>query len=101
VDVATDDSAHSAIFSLFDIRRSFFMKDLILNHCYTKEEVDSLIAEAIRKHNRTAAIISTVLGTAFLAAFCDGFFRAIGLIPPFMNIDVNIIQKVVEAAGLG
>ena len=70
------------------------------SHCYTKEEVDRLIKEAIdeamRKHNRNASIISMCLGLLFLAAFVDGFLRAIGIIPPFMDIDVNLMNQVVD-----
>ena len=70
-------------------------------HCYTKQEVDDLIKvaieEAMRKHNRNASLISMTLGILFLAAFTDGFFRAIGVIPPFMNIDINLMNQVVDA----
>ena len=70
-------------------------------HCYTKQEVDNLIKDAIdeamRKHNRNASLISMTLGILFLAAFTDGFFRAIGVIPPFMNIDINLMNQVVDA----
>ena len=70
-------------------------------HCYTKQEVDDLIKDAIdeamRKHNRNASLISMTLGILFLAAFTDGFFRAIGVIPPFMNIDINLMNQVVDA----
>ena len=73
----------------------------IAEHCYTKHEVDVLIEEAIddaiRKHNRNASIVSMILGFIFLAAFLDGFFRTIGLIPPFMGIDVNLIKNIVES----
>ena len=70
-------------------------------HCYTKQEVDDLIKDAIeeamRKHNRNASLISMTLGILFLAAFTDGFFRAIGVIPPFMNIDINLMNQVIDA----
>lgn len=70
-------------------------------HCYTKQEVDNLIKDAIdeamRKHNRNASLISMTLGILFLAAFIDGFLRAIGVIPPFMNIDINLMNQVVDA----
>lgn len=70
-------------------------------HCYTKQEVDNLIKgaidEAMRKHNRNASLISMTLGILFLAAFTDGFLRAIGVIPPFMNIDINLMNQVVDA----
>ena len=67
----------------------------------TPEEVQALIdqsiAVAINQHNRNAGQISMVLGFAFMALFADGLFRTLGLIPPFMGIDVSIVQDVVEA----
>ena len=36
------------------------------------------------------------LGIIFLALFVDGFFRVIGMIPPFMGIDVNILHEVID-----
>lgn len=76
------------------------MKQLIPEHCYTKAEVDRLIKDAIdeamRRHNRNASIISMCLGILFLAAFVDGFLRAIGVIPPFLNIDINLMNQVVD-----
>ena len=74
---------------------------------YTKEEVDILIAEAVaearrideesmRKHNRDATIISMILGFTCLALFVDGLLRILGIIPPFMNIDVDIIDQIVD-----
>ena len=49
-------------------------------HCYTKQEVDNLIKDAIeeamRKHNRNASLISMTLGILFLAAFTDGFLQS-------------------------
>ena len=38
-----------------------------------------------------------VLGFAFMALFADGLFRTLGLIPPFMGIDVSFVKDVVEA----
>jgi len=58
--------------------------------------IDESIADAIRQHNRNASIISMTLGIIFIALFSEGFFRVIGMIPPFMGIDVNIIHKIVE-----
>ena len=74
---------------------------------YTKEEVDILIAaavaearriaeESMRKHNRDATIISMILGFTCLALFVDGLLRILGIIPPFMNIDVDIIDQIVD-----
>ena len=75
--------------------------------CYTKEEVDILIRAAVdearkideasmAKHNREATIISMILGFTCLALFLDGLLRILGIIPPFMDIDVNIIDQIVE-----
>ena len=74
---------------------------------YTKEEVDTLIAEALeearrideesmRKHNRDATIISMILGFTALALFVDGLLRLLGIIPPFMNIDIDILERIAE-----
>jgi len=80
-------------------------EDKIKQICYTKEEVDSMIAFAVdearrideasmAKHNREATIISMILGFTCLALFVDGLLRILGIIPPFMHLDVNIIDKV-------
>ena len=73
----------------------------------TKEEVDAMIAAAVAeaheadkvlmaKHNRTATIISMILGFICLALFVDGLLRILGIIPPFMDLDVNVIDDIVE-----
>ena len=51
---------------------------------------------SMRKHNREATIISMILGFTTLALFVDGLLRILGIIPPFMHIDVNIIDKITE-----
>ena len=72
---------------------------------YTKAEVDALIEyaveqarqideESMRKHNREATIISMILGFTTLALFVDGLLRMLGIIPPFMEIDINIIDNI-------
>ena len=82
-------------------------EEMIRKISYTKEEVDILIAEAVaearrideesmRKHNRDATIISMILGFTCLALFVDGLLRILGIIPPFMNIDVDLIDQIVE-----
>ena len=63
----------------------------------SKEEVSEMIEFAINQHNRNAGQISMVLGFIFMALFADGLFRTLGLIPPFMGIDVSIVKDVVEA----
>ena len=74
---------------------------------YTKEEVDTLIAEALAearrideesmaKHNRDATVISMILGFTALALFVDGLLRLLGIIPPFMGIDIDLLDQIVE-----
>ena len=62
----------------------------------SKEEVNEMIEFAINQHNRNAGQISMVLGFIFMALFADGLFRVLGLIPPFMGIDVSVVQEVVD-----
>ena len=82
-------------------------EEMIRKISYTKEEVDILIAEAVaearrideesmRKHNRDATIISMILGLICLALFVDGLLRILGIIPPFMDLDVNVIDDIIE-----
>ena len=74
---------------------------------YTKKEVDDLIKaaveearaideESMRKHNRDATIISMILGLTCLALFLDGTLRLLGIIPPFMDIDISIVDKIAD-----
>jgi len=84
-------------------------KEKINKYAYTKEEVDVLIAAAVKeavdqareideesmaKHNRDATVISMILGFTTLALFVDGLLRMLGIIPPFMHLDVNILDKI-------
>ncbi len=62
----------------------------------TEAQVQEMIDDAIRQHNRNAGLISMVLGFVFLALFAEGFFRMIGFIPPFMGIDINIVGEIVD-----
>jgi len=51
-----------------------------------KEEIQKMIdvsiADAIRRHNRNASIISMCVGWVVLALFAEGLLRLIGVIPP-------------------
>ena len=78
-----------------------------LGDFYTKSEVDEMVAAALaeakaideasmRKHNRDATIISMILGFTCLALFVDGLLRILGIIPPFMDLDVNILDDIAE-----
>ena len=82
-------------------------EEKIKNLCYTKEEVYKMIADAVaearaideasmRKHNRDATIISMILGFTCLALFLDGTLRLLGIIPPFMDIDISIVDKIAD-----
>ena len=86
-------------------------EEKIRKYTYTKEEVDTLIADAVKeavaeavkideasmaKHNRDATVISMILGFTTLALFVDGLLRMLGIIPPFMHIDVNILEKIAD-----
>lgn len=62
----------------------------------SKDEVQFMIDAAMTKHNRTASLISMILGFITLALFLDGLLRMMGIIPPFMGIDVDIIDKIVD-----
>ncbi len=55
-----------------------------------------MIDAAMAKHNRTASLISMILGFITLALFLDGLLRMMGIVPPFMGIDVDIIDNVVD-----
>ena len=48
----------------------------------TKEQVQEMIDDAIRKHNRNASIISMCVGWVVLALFAEGLLRLIGVIDP-------------------
>jgi len=74
---------------------------------YTKAEVDKMIAAALdearaideksmAEHNFKATIISMVLGFICLALFLDGTLRLLGIIPPFMDIDISIVDKIAD-----
>ena len=99
-------------FPLTDVpRERTVTEEKIRKYTYTKDEVDVLIdaavreavAEAVRideasmaKHNREATVISMILGFTTLALFVDGLLRMLGIIPPFMDIDVNILDVIVD-----
>ena len=74
---------------------------------YNKQEVDAMIAHAVpeaneadsiimAKHNSDATVISMILGFICLALFVDGLLRILGIIPPFMDLDVNVIDDVID-----
>jgi|TARA_B100000902_G_scaffold288323_1_gene274509 hypothetical protein len=91
-------------FPLSDIK---FHNIPVVGQFYTKQEVDKLIKDAVdearkideesmAKHNRDATVISMILGFTTLALFVDGLLRLLGITPPFLDIDINIIDKIAE-----
>ena len=60
------------------------------------EEARRIDAESMRKHNRDATVISMILGFTALALFVDGLLRLLGIIPPFMQIDIDVLDKIVD-----
>ena len=60
------------------------------------EEARRIDEASMAKHNREATIISMILGFTALALFVDGLLRILGIIPPFMHLDVNIIDRITD-----
>jgi len=90
-------------------RERTITEEKIRKYTYTKEEVKILLEAAVKeavdearridnesmaKHNREATVISMILGFTTLALFVDGLLRMLGIIPPFMHLDVNILDKI-------
>ena len=86
-------------------RERSLSEEKIRKYAYTKEEVNVLIEAAVKeavdqarridnesmaKHNGEATVISMILGFTTLALFVDGLLRMLGIIPPFMHLDVNL-----------
>ena len=91
----------------FPVERSV-TEEKIRKYTYTKKEVDVLISAAVKeavdearkideesmaKHNRDATVLSMILGFTTLALFVDGLLRVLGIVPPFMDLDVNILES--------
>ena len=88
-----------------------YTEEKIKDIAYTKEEVDVLIdaavekainearkidEESMAKHNRDATVLSMILGFTALALFVDGLLRLLGIIPPFMDIDIDVLDRIVD-----
>ena len=86
-------------------------EEKIRKNTYTKEEVNILLDAAVKeavdearkideasmsKHNREATVLSMILGFTALALFVDGLLRLLGVIPPFMDIDIDVLDKIVD-----
>ena len=92
-------------------RERSLSEEKIRKYAYTKEEVKILLEAAVKeavdearrideesmaKHNRDATVISMVLGFTVLAFFVDGLLRLLGVVPPFMGIDIDILDKITQ-----
>ena len=90
-------------------------EEKIRKYTYTKDEVDVLISAAVKeavteavdearkideesmaKHNRDATVLSMILGFTGLALFVVGLLRLLGIIPPFMDIDIDVLDRIVD-----
>ena len=102
-------------FPVTDLIEISMTEEKIRQVAYTKEEVDVMIAQAVEeaveearkideasmaKHNRDATVISMILGFTCLALFVDGLLRLLGIVPPFMHIDIDILQKIADRVEL-
>tara|TARA_B100000614_G_scaffold230040_1_gene222894 strand:+ start:351 stop:734 length:384 start_codon:yes stop_codon:yes gene_type:complete len=102
-------------FPVTDLIEVSMTEEKIRQVAYTKEEVDVMIAQAVEeaveearkideasmaKHNRDATVISMILGFTALALFVDGLLRLLGIVPPFMHIDIDILQKIADRVEL-
>jgi hypothetical protein len=57
----------------------------------SRSEVQEMIDDAIRRHNRNASIISMCVGWVVLALFAEGLLRLVGVIPPmFPWLDITL-----------
>ena len=94
----------------FPVERSI-TAEKIKKYTYTKDEVNMLISAAVKeavdearkideesmaKHNRDATVLSMILGFTALALFVDGLLRVLGIVPPFMDLDVNILERIAD-----
>ena len=62
------------------------------NELVSREEVQEMIDDAIRRHNHNASIISMCVGWVVLALFAEGLLRLVGVIPPlfpWLNITLK------------
>ena len=86
-------------------------EEKIKKYTYTKDEVNVLLDAAVKeavdqarkideesmaKHNRDATVLSMILGFTALALFVDGLLRVLGIVPPFMDLDVNILERIAD-----
>ena len=59
-------------------------KDIEPPERITRDDVQEMIDDAIRRHNRNAGMISMFVGFFILGLFSEGLLRLIGVIPPLL-----------------
>ena len=67
---------------------------------YAVNEAKRIDEESMRKHNKEATMISMALGFTTLALFVDGLLRLLGIVPPFMDINISIIDEIMKKLSL-
>ena len=56
------------------------------------EEIQDMIDDSMDRHVKTSTYISASLGFTLLALYIEGLMRLLGIIPPFMGIDINLMS---------
>lgn len=58
-----------------------------------KNEVSAMIDEAMNRHVQTSTLISAGLGFTILGLFVEGLLRLLGVISPFMGINIDVFAR--------
>ena len=66
--------------------------DMTLPQDY-RDEVSVMIQESMDHHVRTSTFISAGLGFTILGLFVEGLMRLLGVVPPFMGIDISVLPR--------
>jgi len=56
-----------------------------------RDEVSTMINQAMQEHVTQSTLISAGLGLLLLALFVEGLLRLVGVIPPFMGINISVL----------
>mgnify|MGYP001298943317 FL=1 len=56
------------------------------------EEIQDMIDDAMDRHVKTSTVISATLGFTMLGLYTEGLLRLVGIINPFMGIDINLMH---------
>ena len=64
-------------FISFNVKRKILMNKNSTPIYLTKDEVNEMIEDALRRHNRRSTIISSVLGWILIGGYSFGLFQAV------------------------